>query len=437
MSNVEEIRNFRDLRVAHLHNKFWTPNSVEVPDSIVVLNEDFVDVDNVVRVPEQQHHFKVYWAIKDISGVVCLPGQWNYAYIDGRFYHLTKGDSNGFIEGVEDEWFYYNVTYDDWQNDWMKNRVYLKGTIDLTGDKTIVSQNIHQMVPLLENVNNRRFLNGLQKKGEDAHTDPVFKLPETLPEKLQAKTPYTVWEREFINGYLKEWGERVKADPEVGKPNQEKLVLPYLFRMTKGGNWKNTIVKSIQYHANKGFQVYDVTHGAESDHTTQSGKFRNLLQNMLHSDNLYAVASRSNRVYVHARAVNPAMYIEEVDLSGITDITLLDTETLAQRYTLDNPAPKFNLQKFVDWICNRQEWYDSGIKEEMKNIFQDEFIKTFGQLLASGGRDDNKVFRDVELEKIQRDVVALMDSRGPTKNPEWMSWADSIFVSGNHHKNHM
>lgn len=66
-----------------------------------------------MRIPEQIDHFKVYWFAKGISGEICVPGQWNYAYIDGRFYHLVKMHSNGFVKGVEEEWFYYNVIYDD------------------------------------------------------------------------------------------------------------------------------------------------------------------------------------------------------------------------------------------------------------------------------------------------------------------------------------
>lgn len=74
-----------------------------MPDTGVVINEDFVEIENVLRIPEQILHFHVYWVIKDVSGTICVPGQWNYAYIDGRFFHLTKGDSMGFIKGSDEE----------------------------------------------------------------------------------------------------------------------------------------------------------------------------------------------------------------------------------------------------------------------------------------------------------------------------------------------
>lgn len=169
----------------------------------MVLNEDFVSIDNVIRIPEQILHFKIFWVNKGISGTICVPGEWNYAYVDGSYFHLTKGDSNGFIKGMDEEWFYYNVTYDDWQNDWLKNRVYLKGTIDLTGDQELVKLNLFQIAPLIENVNNRRFLNGI-KKGEEVRKTALLKLPEELTEHLKAKTQFTVWERMEFNRNLKE-----------------------------------------------------------------------------------------------------------------------------------------------------------------------------------------------------------------------------------------
>lgn len=197
------------------------------------------------------------------------------------------------------------------------------------------------------------------------------------------------------------------------------MVIPLLYRLTKSGNWKNAILKAIKYHGDAGLLCYDVIKGSDAGQDAQAAKFRNLLQNILHSDTLYAVASRSNRVYVHARAVNPSIYVEEVDLSRCTDITILDGLTLTKRYTLDRPEPKFNLDRFVDWFVRKQEW-SSDLKDQMKTIFQEEFIKAFGKILASGGMEDNKVFRDVTMEKIERDVVytSQYGDKVPVLNPE-------------------
>lgn len=74
-----------------------------VPGVRVVLNEDFVGIEDILRVPQQIHHFRVWWIIKGVSAMVCIPGEWNYAYVDGKYFHLVKGESNGFVKGVEGE----------------------------------------------------------------------------------------------------------------------------------------------------------------------------------------------------------------------------------------------------------------------------------------------------------------------------------------------
>lgn len=57
----------------------------------------------MVRIPEQIKHLNIYWINKGIAGEICVPGQWNYAYVDGKFYHMVKMHSQGFIEGVKEE----------------------------------------------------------------------------------------------------------------------------------------------------------------------------------------------------------------------------------------------------------------------------------------------------------------------------------------------
>lgn len=109
--------NYRVFKAAHLHSKFWTHNTVMVPAVKVILNEDFVDIADILRLPYQISHFRVWWIIKGVSGVCCIPGEWNYAYVDGKYFHLVKGESNGFVKDVEGEWFFYSLIYDDWQNE--------------------------------------------------------------------------------------------------------------------------------------------------------------------------------------------------------------------------------------------------------------------------------------------------------------------------------
>lgn len=87
-----------------------------VPETKVILNEDFVPYDSVLRIPEQIKHFKIYWITEGISGEICIPGFWNYAYIKGKFYHLVKMHAYKNLkmpDGKYEMWYYYNVIYDD------------------------------------------------------------------------------------------------------------------------------------------------------------------------------------------------------------------------------------------------------------------------------------------------------------------------------------
>lgn len=61
----------------------------------------------------------------------------------------------------------------------MNNTFRLKGTINLTGDKEIVKRNIHQMTPIVDNVNNLRILNGIEIKADsERHEGTKLILPE-------------------------------------------------------------------------------------------------------------------------------------------------------------------------------------------------------------------------------------------------------------------
>lgn len=108
-----EDKNYIVFKAARLANKFWTHNTVMVPNQKVILNEDFIDIRDILNTHDQYLHFRIYWTKKRIAGVICIPGEWNYCYIDEKFYHLVKGESNGFIKGYVNEWFYYSIMYDD------------------------------------------------------------------------------------------------------------------------------------------------------------------------------------------------------------------------------------------------------------------------------------------------------------------------------------
>lgn len=82
----------------------------------MILNEDFVDYQDVIRIPAQIKFFKIYWIVEGISGEICIPGYWNYAYVNGKFYHLVKMHANRKLkmpDGTWEQFFYYNLIYDD------------------------------------------------------------------------------------------------------------------------------------------------------------------------------------------------------------------------------------------------------------------------------------------------------------------------------------
>lgn len=138
--------------------------------------------------------------------------------------------SNGFIAGIKEEWFYYNVIYDDWQNDWMNNTFYLKGTIELTGDHELVRQHLYQTSPIIENVNGFRFLNGVER-GSNEHAT-ILKLPEKLPVTMKLEGLSSA-DRVNINNELAIFHAKGKL-----KPEEDYLLIPFMYRISESGNWK-------------------------------------------------------------------------------------------------------------------------------------------------------------------------------------------------------
>lgn len=205
--------------------------------------------------------------------------------------------SNGFVKGIEDEWFYYNVIYDDWQNDWLNNTFYLKGTLELTGDPKLVLKHLHQMSPIIENVNGYRFLNGIER-GNISDNTTTLKLPPDQPKSM------------FIDGLSS--SDRIALNTELktfhdgGKlvPPDEKLHIPFMYRVSTTGNWKWCILNGIRRIVTEGAKVFDVTVESATD-AGQAGKFRNILENILGSTEIYTVSNYDHRVYSFAKALNP------------------------------------------------------------------------------------------------------------------------------------
>lgn len=100
--------------------------------------------------------------------------------------------------------------------------------------------------------------------------------------------------------------------------------------------------------------MFDVTVESVSD-AGQAGKFRNILENMLGTGEIYTVTNRDHRVYSFAKAVNPTKWVSEIDLSECNDITIIDRLRLVPLYGIENVMPTFTIKGFVDKICNRHQ----------------------------------------------------------------------------------
>lgn len=179
--------------------------------------------------------------------------------------------------------------------------------------------------------------------------------------------------------------------------------------------------------------MFDITVESASE-AGQAGKFRNILENMLGTTELYCVSNFDHRVYSFAKAVNPTKWIAEIDLSECTDITILDRLRLVPLYGIENRLPTFTVRGFVDKLCSRHRW-PSDYKDEMVKIFEDEVVPKLAPILNLDDGSGNRIFRDVTLEKIERDVIDFMDARGDTKNPEWVKWSDTRIRGSHRHKN--
>lgn len=230
----------------------------------------------------------------------------------------------------------------------MNNTFYLKGTLELTGDPELVKANIHQTVPMVDNLNGFRILDGVERKHDDADFETKLILPAKLNENFKIAGEFSGYDLLKLNQELDRAVEAMGLDTT---PNEEKLVLPLLYRASRAGNWKWNLLKSLERHMRMGFSIFDVA----TDNVGEAAAFRGTLENLMHSEELYMVASRSNRVYSYAKAVNPTKWCEKIDLSECTDIEILDTLKLTPRYTLDKPAPKMTANDFVEAIVKKQE----------------------------------------------------------------------------------
>lgn len=90
------------------------------------------------------------------------------------------------------------------------------------------------MIPLVDNVNNVRVLNGIEiKQGDNVDTKTKLILPSEQTEKFKAKGGFSTVDLSALNAELKKTIDRIGQE---AKPNEDKLVIPLLYRASGSGN---------------------------------------------------------------------------------------------------------------------------------------------------------------------------------------------------------
>lgn len=403
---------YTDFHVTYIHNKFWGLNSIKVPKQRVVLNKNWLTTEQLFKTENQRYYFDIFWEEYMVGGEVLIPGEWNYAYYNGKFFHLEKTKSAGFIDDQES--FYYTLIYDDWQNDWLTNNVNLCGTINLTGDQELVKQHLVQTTPLLNNVNNFRYLNGKRYEGEDLRVILPTDNSKWIKESGLSSLDYIT-----INDELKKLN--------LGEPNRDKLVIPFLYRTTPKCHWKWLIIKAIKDLERKRIGVYDVD---------QSNSLRPTLQVKFNTNELYTITTTDNSTRNYAKTLNRAKYIEEIDLSGFTDLIQLHPTTLTPEYSSPESQTNFSLRTLCEKIRSRFNWPQNLIPY-MEDIVTRVFTIGLGDLIDTEVNPNRKkIFKNVTVTPINRDVDwNNLEEDLIIKNPEWLTRIDSLIPNHKFYRN--
>lgn len=87
-----------DFRAAYLPDKYWHRRSILVPKRKVILDERFLTINDIFHNETERQNFEIYWVEYGVYGNVRLIGELNYCYLDGKYYHLEKVRSQGFVQ---------------------------------------------------------------------------------------------------------------------------------------------------------------------------------------------------------------------------------------------------------------------------------------------------------------------------------------------------
>lgn len=403
---------YTDFSVTFIHNKYWATNSVVVPKQQPILDQRWHRTEDLFKTEDQKFNFEIYWQEYMVGGEVCIPGEWNYACVNGKFFHLEKTKTAGFID--DQETFYYSMIYDDWTNDWQKNNVNLCGTINLTGDRELVKQHIVQTTPLISNVNNFRYLNGIKYEGEGV----VIRIPENESKWIK---PAQLSSFDFVT--INKELERLR----LGEPNRDKLVIPFLYRTTKKYDWKWLIIKAIKELETKSIGIFDVD---------QSNEQRRVMEVKFNTNELYTISTKGNKAYNYAKTLNEGKYIEEIDLSGFTDLIPLATTTLTPLYSSIENTPKFSLRGLCEKLRSRFNW-NRELIPRMEEVMTKVFAEGLGDLInREVDLTKKKVFKNVTVAPIKRDIIWQdFDNDLKIRNPKWVEQLDSLIPEQKWYRN--
>lgn len=306
-----------DFRAAYLPDKYWHRRSILVPKRKVILDERFKTVNDIFHNETERQNFEIYWVEYGVYGNVRLIGELNYCYLDGKYYHLEKVRSQGFVQNgqlIENVWDYY-LEYDDWMNDWLNDRVDITGTINKTGNINQVNQNIVQIAPLIQGQNTYQTFNGI------VSTNGTKRIINFNNETLRYEKTWlnpNLWR--LFNNKVSDISKKI-SNPEV-QPNPSRLVIPLLLTRGRYLEWYYVVIRKLVEFLKGDLQVYDLKKVGSSIEFNQFKSKYGLKE-------IFVISSPHYNTYEIAQSVNQHIKIKNnIDLSGLEDITFLDNRLI-------------------------------------------------------------------------------------------------------------
>lgn len=409
-----------DFRACYLPDKFWHRRSVLVPKNKIVLDERFKTINDIFLNQAEREAFEVFWLEYMVFGNVRLAGELNYCYIDGKFFHLEKVRSQGFIQnGERDEdqeqvWDYY-LEYDDWMNDWQNDRVDIWGTISKTGDINLVKENIVQVAPLIQG-QNRYYLYNTISSNKVTNRNIITREGVLLNEKT--------WLHPKL---YNEFNLALQTFNYNEEPNPERLVIPLVATRGRYVGWKyNLYCKLLEFLKDDNLTVYDVK---KTGTNIQFGGFKTKYG----IKEVYSISVPDYSDYVISQTVNQHIQVKKnINLAGIQDIHILTPELLPSISEGEEINFKDIILPYIDKYSvsesERWDFYVVGLSIFFgyfgKICFNDEVLKN-EEVNFLEGQKIGKIYRGVEIKPHKPDNMYWEHPRfGTLENKIW--WKDYL-----------